>query len=133
MFANTQAMGVDFAFPDVCLTPAPPSPSPVPMPYPNIATSQMAVGAVYNVLFVGAPAHNLSTSIPLTNGDNLGVGRGVVSGSVMGNARHTSGATTVLIGGAPATRLTSTSIQNGTNAPGMRIAPSQLKVLILAP
>lgn len=103
------------------------------MPYPNIATSQMAVGAVYNVLFVGAPAHNLSTSIPLTNGDNLGVGRGVVSGSVMGNARHTSGATTVLIGGAPATRLTSTSIQNGTNAPGMRIAPSQLKVLILAP
>ena len=30
------ALGIAFAFPDVCKTPAPPAP-PVPIPYPNIA------------------------------------------------------------------------------------------------
>ena len=35
MFANSQMMGMDTGFPDVCLTPAPPSPAPVPIPYPN--------------------------------------------------------------------------------------------------
>ena len=29
MFANTQMMGMDLAFPDVCLTP---TPAPVPIP-----------------------------------------------------------------------------------------------------
>ena len=31
MFANTQMMGMDMGFPDVCLTP----PVPAPVPYPN--------------------------------------------------------------------------------------------------
>ena len=35
MFANSQMMGTDMRFPDVCLTPR--RPSPVPVPYPNIA------------------------------------------------------------------------------------------------
>jgi hypothetical protein len=39
----------------------------------------------------------------------------------------------VLLDGAPATRLTSTSLQNSTNCPGARIVPSQTKVLLLAP
>ena len=133
MFANTQMMGMDMAFPDVCLTPAPPSPSPVPIPYPNIAMAPTATGAVYKVLFMCAPAHNMSTSIPFSNGDNAGVGTGVASGSVMGPCRHTTGATTVLLGGMPATRLTSTTLQNRTNCPGARIVPSQAKVILLAP
>ena len=29
MFANCQLMGTDMAFPDVCLTPAPPAPAPI--------------------------------------------------------------------------------------------------------
>jgi superfamily II DNA helicase RecQ len=33
--ASTKGGGVCFAFPDVCLTPAPPAP-PIPIPYPNI-------------------------------------------------------------------------------------------------
>jgi hypothetical protein len=33
----------------------------------------------------------------------------------------------------PATRLTSMSIQNSTNVPGCRIAPSQVKVILLGP
>ncbi len=130
MFANTQAGGMDFAFPDVCLTPSPVGPTPVP--YPNTAQGAMAVNAVYTVLFDGAPAHTLSTTVPLTNGDNAGVALGVASGTVMGPARHSTGATSVLIGGMPASRLTSSSLQNSTNAPGARISPSQTKVLLLA-
>lgn len=130
MFANTQMMGMDTAFPDVCLTP---TPVPVPIPYPNIAMGPMGVPAAYKVLFMCAPAHNMSTTIPLTNGDNAGVNMGVASGLVMGPSRHLTAAFTALIGGMPGTRLTSMSLQNNTNAPGARIVPSQPKVLLLAP
>ena len=40
MFANSQMMGTDIAFPDVCLTP----PIPVPVPYPNVARGPTATG-----------------------------------------------------------------------------------------
>jgi hypothetical protein len=129
MFANTQMMGIDIGFPDVCLTP----PIPVPIPYPNIALGPMGVPAVYNVLFMCAPAHNMSTTIVMTNGDNTGIMLGVASGTVMGPARHLTAAFTVLVGGMPATRLTSVALQNSTNCPGMRLVPSQIKVLLLAP
>lgn len=130
MFANTQLMGLDLAFPDTCITPATP---PAPVTYPNLALGPMGVGAVPKVLYQCAPAHNLGTTVPLTNGDNTGVLLGVASATVMGPSRHLTGAFTVLVGGLPATRLTSVSLQNSTNAPGMRVAPSQTKVLVLAP
>ncbi len=131
MFANSQMMGTDTGFPDVCLTPTPAGP--VPVPYPNIAMGMMGVPPVAKVLFGGTPAHNLSTVVPMTNGDNAGVATGVASGSVMGPSRHLTGSFTTLVGGMPATRMTSMSLQNSTNCPGARIAPSQTKVLILAP
>lgn len=130
MFANAQMGGMNLAFPDVCLTP---TPAPVPIPYPNISNGPMGVPAAYTVLFGGTPAHNLSTTIPLSNGDNAGVAMGVASGLVMGPTRHVTAAFTVLAGGIPATRLTSMSIQNSTNAPGMAMVPAQVKVLLLAP
>lgn len=131
MFANTQMMGMDFAFPDVCLTPA--VPAPVPIPYPNIAMGPTAIPNQVKVMVLAAPAHNLGTQIPLSNGDNAGIATGVASGMVMGPRRHLTGAFTVLIGGMPATRLTSATIQNSTNAPGARIVPSQPKLVILSP
>jgi uncharacterized protein DUF4150 len=130
LFANTQMMGMDTGFPDVCLTP---TPVPVPIPYPNIAMGPMGVPAAYNVLFMCAPAHNMATTVPLTNGDNAGVNLGVASGMVMGPSRHLTAAFTVLVMGMPATRLTSVSLQNSTNCPGARLVPSQVKVLLLAP
>lgn len=133
MFAKTQMPAQSLAFPDVCLTPAPPAPAPVPVPYPNIAISAMAVPNVTNVLFVGMPAHNLGTTTPMTNGDNPGLATGVASATVMAPQRNLTGAFTCLIKGMPATRLTSVSLQNSTNAPGATITPSQTKVLILAP
>ena len=129
MFANTQMMGMDLAFPDVCLTP---TPAPVPIPYPNIAMGPTAANPVPKVMFTCMPAHNMATVTPLTNGDNAGVAMGVASGMVMGPSRHLTGAFTVLVGGMPATRMTSASLQNNTNCPGARLAPSQLKVLLLA-
>jgi hypothetical protein len=132
MFANTQKGGTDQGFPDVCLTPAPPAP-PVPIPYPNVAMGATGVPAVYNVLFDCAPAHNMGTNVPLTNGDNAGVMMGVASGMVMGKESPVTAAFTVLVGGKPVTRLTMSSISNGTNCPtNVRLAPSQTKVLILA-
>lgn len=133
MFANCQLGGVDNAFPDVCLTPAPPAPNPVPIPYPNIATGLTAIPNVPNVLILGAPIHNLATSIPMTNGDNAGVMLGVASGTVMGPSRHLMGSLTVTCYGMPVTRVTSPSLQNSTNAPGFRTVPSQALVTILAP
>lgn len=133
MFANSQMMGMDIGFPDVCLTPAPPAPAPVPVPYPNIAAGPMAIPNVLNVLFMCMPAHNMATTIPMTNGDNTGVALGVASGSVMGPSRHLTGAFSCLVGGMPATRVTSMSLQNSTNCPGCRVVPSQVKVLLLGP
>jgi hypothetical protein len=132
MFANTQMMGMDMGFPDVCLTPAPPAP-PIPIPYPNIAMGPTAIPNCPTILIMGMPAHNLATSIPMTNGDNAGLMTGVASGTVMGPSRHLTGAFTVLFNAMPASRLTSMSLQNSTNCPGARIVPSQPLVLLLAP
>jgi hypothetical protein len=129
MFAKTQGGGLNLGFPDVCNTP----PVPEPVPYPNLALPEMAVAAVYNLIVDGAPAHNMGTEIPLTEGDEPGVALGVASGEVMGPSRDLTGAFTVLFGGMPATRLTSVSIQNSTNCPGVCIVPSQASVLLLAP
>src|SRR3954469_25976878 len=107
MFANTQMAGQDMGVPDVCLPPSPAGP--IPIPYPNIAMGPTAIPSQVKVLILAAPAHNMSTSIPMTNGDNAGVNMGVASGTVMGPSRHLTAAFTVFFGGAPATRLTSAS------------------------
>jgi hypothetical protein len=133
MFANTQMGGMNLGFPDVCMTPAPPAPTPIPIPYPNMSLGPLGVPFVPMVLYGGAPAHNLATIVPISMGDNPGIATGVASGTVMGPTRSLTGAFTVLVGGLPSTRLTSVNIQNSTNAPGMRIVPSQVKVLLLAP
>ncbi len=131
MFANCQMMGMDLGFPDVCLTPA--GPAVVPVPYPNIAMGPTAIPNQVKLFIMAMPAHNLGTQIPLTNGDNAGVATGVASGTVMGPSKHLTGAFTVLFSAMPATRLTSMSLQNNTNAPGVRIVPSQPVVLLLSP
>ncbi len=133
MLAKTSAGGLCIAFPDVCLTPAPPAPAPVPVPYPNIGADPTNTGFVPNVLMTCAPAHNLGTAPPMTNGDNAGLGTGIASGTVMAPARTMTGAFTVLVGGMPLARLTSVTLQNSTNAPGAKVVPSVTNVLVLAP
>lgn len=129
MFANTNLGVMNLGFPDVCLTPSPVGP--IPIPYPNIAVSATHVPSVFNVIIGGGLAENLLTSGTLSNGDNAGVATGVASGVVMGPDRPMLGSFKTLIGGAPATRLTTMNIQNSTNAPGASLTPSQFKVLLL--
>jgi hypothetical protein len=128
MFANAQQGGIDLGFPDVCLTP----PGPTPVLYFNIALGAMGIPRAYKVLFEYAVAHNLLTITPLSQGDDPGIAGGVASGLVKGPARPVTGAFSCLICGAAATRLTGIGVQNSTNCPGARLAPSQRKVLVLA-
>ena len=127
MFANCQLMGMDLAFPDICKTP----PALIPIPYPNFALGFMGIPNAWNILLMGMPAHNLLTTIPLTNGDNPGLMLGLISPSVMGPSRHITCVPNVLFKCIPATRLTSLTVQNRFNALGMRIVPSQVKVVLL--
>jgi hypothetical protein len=137
MFANCQMGGVNNAMPDVCLTPipTPAGPVPTPIPYPNIALGMTALPptACLKVLLMAGPAHNLMTTIPMSNGDNAGVNLGVASGMVMGPSRHTLGSTNVFFGGLPATKMTGMTGQNGMsmNIPGVTLVPAQFKVLLL--
>ncbi len=131
MFANTTLAGMSFAFPDVCLTPTPAGP--VPIPYPNISQNPLGVPPVPNVIFAGAPVHNMNTIVPMSQGDEAGTATGVASGTVMGPRRCITAAFTFIVGGAPITRLTSMTMQNSTNIVGAQIVPSQTKVLVLTP
>lgn len=131
MLANSQMMGTDMGFPDVCLTPSPAGP--VPVPYPNVALGPTSTPSQVRVFYFYTPAHNLATVTPMSNGDNAGVATGVASGTVMGPKRHVVPCATVIVGGMPATRLTSVAIQNNTNCPGVRTIPSQVKVILLSP
>src|SRR5690606_7769431 len=127
MFANCQLMGLDLAFPDICKTP----PALLPIPYPNLALGPMGIPNARNILLMGMPAHNLLTTVPLTNGDNAGLALGLISPSVMGPSRHITCVPNVLFKCIPATRLTSLAVQNRCNALGVRVAPSQIKVVLL--
>ena len=126
MFANCQLMGMDLAFPDVCKTP-------VPVPFPNMALGPMAIPNVPNILLMAMPAHNLGTVTPITLGDQPGALGGIISQTFMQQSRHITGAFTVLTKALPTTRVTSLSLQNRMNIVGMRLIPSQFKVLVLAP
>ena len=78
----------------------------MPIPYPNIAMGMTALPptACLKVLLMAGPAHNMMTTVPLSNGDNAGVNMGVASGRVMGPSRHLFGSTNVFYGGMPATK-----------------------------
>jgi len=134
MFLITMAGGMNLGFPDVCNTPAAAG-APVPVPYPNISNPATALPstAVMNVLVENMPAVNQNTKIPISNGDEAGIQLGVVSGMIMGPTSFIVGSKKVMIGGAPAQKLTSTTGQNGTtmNCTGTNLVPSQVKVLLL--
>ena len=131
MFAKTQMGGMDFAFPDVCLTPVPPVI--VPIPYPNISVPTMAIPSQVKVLTLAMPNHNLMTVTPMTNGDNAGVNMNPISGMVMGPSKHLMGSVKTFIGGMPATMMLRPTGQNGMSpgAFGSALVPSQVKLMIM--
>jgi uncharacterized Zn-binding protein involved in type VI secretion len=126
MFANTQRGGLDLALPDVCSDPEGELTSQL-----TSAEGALGVPATCDVLFAGAPAHDLSTLILVGTGNHRSQRVGVVSDTERGPSRHTTGVDSVLIAGMPATRLGSLTSQNAGNAQGARVRPSQTKVLLL--
>ncbi|MBU2918691.1 DUF4150 domain-containing protein [Psychrosphaera sp. F3M07] len=136
VFATTQMGGLNMAMPDVCLTPipSPVGPIPTPIPYPNIAVPMTAIPSQVKVLTLAMPNHNMMTITPMSNGDNGGLMMNPLSGMVMGPQRQLLGSVKTFMGGLPANKMLGLSGQNGMmpGAFGMTLAPSQVKVMILA-
>jgi len=109
--------GICFAFPDVCLTPAPPAP-PVPIPYPNIAQLADATGTASTVKAGGKPVVTQASSISLSSGDEAGSNGGVTSGTTKGECKFTSFSATVRANGNAIVRLGDSTTQNNQNAVG---------------
>ncbi|MDQ0505570.1 DUF4150 domain-containing protein [Xanthobacter agilis] len=133
MFVTSQGPlpAMDMAFPDVCRTPV--GPAIVPIPYPDIALSNTAIPTQTKLCLTCMPAHNLVTQKPLSNGDNAGLGLGMVSNLDMGPVAAAMGSTNFFVGGTPAIKMTSPTKQNGVcpNAAGMTLSPSQVKLMSL--
>ena len=127
MYANCQLFGMDIGLVDVCRTPIP------PVPWPNIALGPMTIPVCFNILLIGTPQHNLMSIRPLTLGDILGVGLGVISQTVMAAQRHVTGAFTHVIRGTAATKLGSMGPANLFNAVSARCVPSHTKVALFCP
>lgn len=134
MFQLTMNNGQNMAMPDVCLTPTPGGP--VPMPYPNISMTTMALPptTAMTILIDGTPSLNMMSEIPLSNGDEAGVNLGSVSGMIMGPTSFLMGSETLLLGGAPAVKMTSETGQNGgsMNTEGACLVPSQEIMIVLS-
>jgi hypothetical protein len=137
MFVNSSGPlpGMDFAFPDTCITPipSPVGPIPTPLPYPNSTLAPTAIPTQFKTLLMCMPAHNLTTTKVPSLGDQPGLLLGVASGMVMGPQRHMMGSTNLFIGGPPCTKMLSPGGHNGMspNIPGLTIAPSQIKLMSL--
>ncbi len=132
--AATKAGGNAFAFPDTCLTPAPPAP-PVPIPYPNTAMLNQANGATCSmkVKILNQPVVTKATLIPRTMGDEAGTNGGVMSGMNMGQAAFKLGVPTVKVEGNDIVNQLKMTAHNGpsANAPaGALLSPSQTLVIV---
>jgi carboxyl-terminal processing protease len=94
--ASNSGLGMNFGFPDVCLTP----PAAEPIPYPNMAMHVMAVPFAPDVLVSFVPGLNMGAETPITLGDQTGD-----LSPFMGPGRFTMGNPTVLINALPAVSL----------------------------
>lgn len=133
MFMSSTGPGSTMGFPDVCKTPMPPVGAPVPMPYPNTTETTMTLPPTTSMMVLAdmMPSCNISSEVPMSEGDEPGVMMGIVSNLGMGPQKYVVGSVAVLIEAMPAQRLTSVTSHNGMmpNAPGTMLVPSQTFVL----
>lgn len=123
---------MDFAFPDVCLTPV--GPAIVPIPYPNFNMSTMGIPTQFRFFVQCMPGHNMTTNRSISMGDNGGLSLGLLSGLVMALGAALMGCFKFFVGGPPATKMTMPTKQNGVspNAFGTSLSPSQIRLLSLS-
>jgi hypothetical protein len=115
---TTTAGGIALAFPNVCMTPAPPGP-PVPIPYPSIGQLSSATGTSPTVKAGGSPVVTKASVIPSTTGDAAG---NAVPGKFGGKVEFTGGSATVFADGNGVVRQFDTTSQNNGNAQGSVLA-----------
>jgi hypothetical protein len=108
--------GMTVAFPDVCLTPAPPGP-PVPIPYPNIAMSSDTANGAKTVNADGNPICHKDSNFSRSSGDEAGVNKGVVSGTNMDKAEFVSYSFDVKVEGKNVARALDLMLHNSKNTP----------------
>jgi hypothetical protein len=114
---NTDSNGVSMAFPDVCLTPAPPAP-PIPIPYPNIAKSSDTSQGTKNVKAEGNPICVQDSSFSTSSGDEAGsAGGGVASGMIQGKAEFVNYSFDVQFEGKNVPRSFDLMLHNNKNTP----------------
>ncbi|MDQ7032710.1 MAG: DUF4150 domain-containing protein [Desulfonauticus sp.] len=133
MFMLTTGEGTNLSFPDVCKTPV--AGAPVPLPYPNTNMTSSTDPVVSNVIVECMPVINKLSVGSVSVGDEAGTELGVASSTISGQTLYEVGCSTIMVGGAPAQRLTSVTAQNAMgmtpNSVGSCIAPSQTTVLSL--
>jgi hypothetical protein len=114
---NTDSNGTSIAFPDVCLTPAPPAP-PIPIPYPNIAKSSDTAQGSKTVKAEGNPICVQDSNFSTSSGDEAGsAGGGVASGMIQGKAEFVNYSFDVQFEGKNVPRSFDLMLHNSKNTP----------------
>lgn len=127
---NGPLPGMGIAFPDVCNTPV--GPAVVPIPYPNIVGHATAIPDQFNFMIMGFPVHNMAAMFPMSQGDEIAVLGGEMSGTVMGPGSYIGTiADQLLVGGMPAVTVACPIMGNGINAFGVSMTPTQVIVDVL--
>lgn len=115
---TTTSGGICFAFPNVCLTPAPPGP-PVPIPYPSIGQLTATVATATSVKAGSNPVVTKASNIPTTTGDAAGTVGGVKSGVFGQKVTFLTTSNTVFAEGNGVVRLFDQTEQNNQNCVGV--------------
>ena len=121
--------GVAFAFPDVCKTPVP-FVGLIPFPLVNIAQLSDAQdvsdasGKELKIGPLGDYAILMGSTVSSSNGDEVGTGKGIVSGTTEGECEVVMASTTVLYGpeSKGVARFGDSTLQNEKNASGMLLS-----------
>lgn len=119
--AQNKGAGENRGTPDVCKSPQP------PVPYTNVAKNALAVNFSPNIFLSMLPALHLATKIPVTEGDDPGVG-GPGPKRV---GEFVTGSPKVFWNNLPAIRVTSQTTGNAKNVGGTAAVPSATNVFLI--
>ena len=114
---HASSNGITTAFPDVCLTPAPPAP-PIPIPYPNIAQSSDTSSGTSTVQCDGNPVCVKDSNFATSTGDEAGnAPGGVASAVIKGKAEFVNVSFDVKFEGKGVARAFDPMLHNNKNTP----------------
>ncbi len=126
--ATTTAAGQYFTLLDTCKVP----PTMAPVPFPNVGLPMMAVNTTTTVLIQKRLVLVMGSIIPMSTGDEPGLGGGVVSAMIKGPVSPKIGSSKVIANGKKVTFVTAQSGHNGPNpnTVGLNVVPSQAMVMV---